>query len=631
MQKSLRMILFLLLSFTVCADLQKIAYRNPVDNPCSDFGFIAPASIPAKAVFLNPVDQEEHVVLKNYKDEIDTTKVNLLTTAVSLKTKEELTDFLREYSRICGTKSLPTDFTKIEFVDSYLKKENETLKNEKISILSKIKQEASPKEQEQLLFEGAYSGNLPLVEKLLESGVSKASTNESGKKPLDMAKEGAISPENYAIGRLLTKEVLVDNETVTYSIDKFGNKKNFESIIQLLSSPDTVSKREESPKEEPLQELKIVKSGCDNKSTVSSGTENGRFTMGVDGKSLLFGYPIMLSTSHFIVRVDSKFASNHDGYGCGAVPVSGVSIDNAGKESGEAYKSYRFHFNGVEIRQHITPEAQVLEGSESQDRRVKKYSFEFTLSNNTDKVKYVSLYYLLDIMLGSNDSPEIWIKDSMYRKELALKKAKVPQEIIFKEDTGLGSTIHFPEEGFDKPDSLYISDWNYLVTVLGKVYITKKQLQDTAAMMRWLSRKLEPGQTVRFGFSYGLSANQPDELSIIYSQPASKRIIELNYKTGGYILNKKKKKLLQSLVGSESLQNIKGILVEGHTDIVGDPKFNFSLSQKRAQVIKGYLEKLGIHPSKIFIKALGETVAQQKKQKKASNYKDRRVTVKIYK
>ena len=255
MQKSL-WILFLLVLLTVCADLQKIAYQNPVANPCTDFGFISPASIPTKAIFLNPIDKEKHVVLKNYKDEIDTTKVNLLTSAVSLKTKEELSDFLKEYSRICGIKSLPTDFTKISFVDSYLNKENEALQLERTSVLEKMKQKLTPKEQVQLLFQGAHSGNLPLVEKLVEAKVPKTSVNESGKIPLELAKEGLHFTDNFAVGRLLTKEVLVDKETVAYGIETFESKKSFESIIQLLSSPENVSKREE-----PTQDLKIIQGG----------------------------------------------------------------------------------------------------------------------------------------------------------------------------------------------------------------------------------------------------------------------------------------------------------------------------------------------------------------------------------
>jgi len=48
--------------------------------------------------------------------------------------------------------------------------------------------------------------------------------------------------------------------------------------------------------------------------------------------------------------------------------------------------------------------------------------------------------------------------------------------------------------------------------------------------------------------------------------------------------------------------------IQGHTDNVGDPKFNMELSQKRAQAVRDYLILMGIKQSRIvFTKGFGET------------------------
>jgi outer membrane protein OmpA-like peptidoglycan-associated protein len=49
------------------------------------------------------------------------------------------------------------------------------------------------------------------------------------------------------------------------------------------------------------------------------------------------------------------------------------------------------------------------------------------------------------------------------------------------------------------------------------------------------------------------------------------------------------------------------LIVEGHTDDVGDDEYNMELSRYRADAVKDYLVKKGIHPETVLSRGYGET------------------------
>ena len=52
----------------------------------------------------------------------------------------------------------------------------------------------------------------------------------------------------------------------------------------------------------------------------------------------------------------------------------------------------------------------------------------------------------------------------------------------------------------------------------------------------------------------------------------------------------------------------KQIIIEGHTDAIGDDEYNLVLSQRRAQAIKSYLEKhFKVAPERMIVSGKGET------------------------
>jgi len=66
------------------------------------------------------------------------------------------------------------------------------------------------------------------------------------------------------------------------------------------------------------------------------------------------------------------------------------------------------------------------------------------------------------------------------------------------------------------------------------------------------------------------------------------------------------------------------ILIQGHTDDVGDPERNMTLSQERAESVKGYLVELGISPNRLKAKGYGVTIPKVPNNSEANRAKNRR-------
>ena len=67
------------------------------------------------------------------------------------------------------------------------------------------------------------------------------------------------------------------------------------------------------------------------------------------------------------------------------------------------------------------------------------------------------------------------------------------------------------------------------------------------------------------------------------------------------------------------------ILIEGHTDNVGTPAYNLSLSQRRAQAVGEYLKNAGIAAERLTIKWYGQTAPKVENSDDANRAANRRV------
>jgi OOP family OmpA-OmpF porin len=65
--------------------------------------------------------------------------------------------------------------------------------------------------------------------------------------------------------------------------------------------------------------------------------------------------------------------------------------------------------------------------------------------------------------------------------------------------------------------------------------------------------------------------------------------------------------------------------VQGHTDSVGNDRFNLKLSQKRAESVKAYLVKQGVSADRMVPKGYGENVPIADNRTKDGRAQNRRV------
>jgi len=72
------------------------------------------------------------------------------------------------------------------------------------------------------------------------------------------------------------------------------------------------------------------------------------------------------------------------------------------------------------------------------------------------------------------------------------------------------------------------------------------------------------------------------------------------------------KKIKKLAIWLKQNRNI-SLVINGHTDIGGGPRYNFILSQKRAQKVKLMLLQYGVRKKQIFIRAFGEFGPSSKK------------------
>jgi len=68
------------------------------------------------------------------------------------------------------------------------------------------------------------------------------------------------------------------------------------------------------------------------------------------------------------------------------------------------------------------------------------------------------------------------------------------------------------------------------------------------------------------------------------------------------------------------------VSIQGHTDNVGDPKKNLTLSTNRAQAVNNYLILEGIAPNRLEFKGFGETKPVETNKTEEGRAKNRRTT-----
>jgi len=94
-------------------------------------------------------------------------------------------------------------------------------------------------------------------------------------------------------------------------------------------------------------------------------------------------------------------------------------------------------------------------------------------------------------------------------------------------------------------------------------------------------------------------------------------------------LTKKAKEALDQLIGD--VPNTKGyiVVIEGNTDSVGNPTYNYGLSERRASAVVQYLSENKVPPHKIYVIGLGKDKFVAKNSTASGRAQNRRVDVRL--
>jgi len=115
-----------------------------------------------------------------------------------------------------------------------------------------------------------------------------------------------------------------------------------------------------------------------------------------------------------------------------------------------------------------------------------------------------------------------------------------------------------------------------------------------------------------------------EEINIVFDEESG-----VYFKSNKYQLNDSSKNTIKKLANILQEYPNSDILIEGHTDSVGNETSNFILSKQRAQSVKDYLVLEGVDEQRFTVKYYGESQPKYSNETLEGKSKNRRVEVTI--
>ncbi|MEM7180740.1 MAG: OmpA family protein [Spirochaetota bacterium] len=643
-------IIFPVFLYLSCTSLMEKAKKNASENSCPSFGMTTEDAIKKESIFTDPISKTEMVFTKDSDGTAIPVSKKDLTQAKDISQKDELSTFLAKYKAVCGKDAFPPYFEEIAYVKDYRKEQQAAEREQEQKDLAKARSMQQPEvinkpdsDGKTPLMLAAERGQPEVVRELLQKDADPKVTNSAGDDALSIARKKLESPPNV-MEKLLKEEIGMEGEQVK-SLSRslggssgLGAKRNYEEVVSLLEN----AKKKPEPKPEPtpapkkeernIPKINLVRDDCGKGMQVSKGPHDGRFTLGLGKKRLMFGYPLPLSTSHFVVKIGKNFASNYAGFGCRAVYITGT------RESvtiGKPFQEIRFQADQVEIRQKLIPVDASLQHVGS-IVAAQYYRIEYELINKSEEEREIGLLLLIDTMIEDTDANLIAADGKRVRYESTFLAPNVPKKLRFygtsnKKASSLTGEIVNSASSTEQPGQVSIGNWPYLHPTLWNVKTIKRKFRDTAVVLKWEQKKVAGGASRTIATHYGLAKKQAGSLATFFHSKGNRKPVPLQYGIGGYKVSPRRKKIINAYLKKIGKSNIMGVVIEGYADALGDPKYNLILSGKRAAYTKQYMVQAGIPAEKIVTKAWGETYASQsRKHIKKGNRNDRRVHVKFY-
>ncbi|MEP6645761.1 MAG: OmpA family protein [Saprospiraceae bacterium] len=170
--------------------------------------------------------------------------------------------------------------------------------------------------------------------------------------------------------------------------------------------------------------------------------------------------------------------------------------------------------------------------------------------------------------------------------------------------------------------------------------LIEKSGKDTIDVVLYINPEIDEMIPEDVGNTKKMSTHSPDTNIYLKGGARYADSIELAEKLFLYKIQFSKAKAIILTKSGEALQGLVSlmevhpsmqILIEGHTDNVGDDVALIDLSEQRARVVKDYLVSRGIEADRILTSGLGATQPINENTTEAGREKNRRVEIKIIK
>lgn len=348
----------------------------------------------------------------------------------------------------------------------------------------------------------------------------------------------------------------------------------------------------------------------DLESDFSQGPDDGRFTLGVRGQRIMYGYPIPTSTSHFVVKVGESYATNAPHLGIRQITSSNRRVQKYGVQVTEM--DFRFH--GVQITQRLVPLSKGL-APEANPDLVQYYRIEYDFVNQHTEPQMVGLQLLLDTMIDDNDAAPMQVGQFMLRNEKVLAGRQVPARVLVYRTAGntsdLTGEIITREGGATGPDSMKIGRWPYFHGQIWDFPAFPARYGDSAVVIRWNPAELQPESSRRVATIYGLQARTRPGLALRYNSNLEQKRLTVYFDRNSGRLTPESMEAIQQFVQGAGLNRIMGVIAEGSADYPGSVRTNVWMARQRVDSVRAALVQVGIQESQIIPKVLGESGASQ--------------------
>lgn len=322
-----------------------------------------------------------------------------------------------------------------------------------------------------------------------------------------------------------------------------------------------------------------------NPNSGKSGRSDGRFTLGAGSTRLMYGFPIPESTSHFVVNINGKLASNAAHLGSQVAYLAGkISYEG---DAATPRVIVQYEFEKIRFRQVLTPVDR--EGNEIKRGFAQYYQITYQFDNATAAEHRIGLLLLFDTMMGDNDYCAISAAARDYPKEVMLTGSLIPPTLQFyrtPRDTSdtMGEAVLRGLRA-TPPQRLLIGRWPVLHQLQWKLKYEPVPFGDSAYMLQWENQPLTAFGKMELTTYYGLPANKEPQLqAVMKGEVFLTRHFSIYFDHNEDQLDLNAKMMVSELASDSNIE-IRGVLLNGYADITGDADFNMELSRRRIRAV----------------------------------------------